>query len=39
MERLSQGNGVDIPQKIVYLLVHWDLEWHFHGGGVGLDDL
>lgn len=25
MERLLQGNGVAIPQKIVYLLAHWDL--------------
>lgn len=23
MERLSQGKSIDIPQKIVYLLVHW----------------
>jgi len=25
MERLLQDNSIDIPQKIVYLLVHWDI--------------
>lgn len=25
MERLLKGNSTDVPQKIVYLLIHWDL--------------